>query len=569
MKWIYREQTSIDGELQQQLKKDMQLPDYMIRAFANRGINTIEKAREIFNMDSAPLNSPYLFEDMKKAVDRVEKAVKNREKIVIYGDYDVDGVTSIVELYLFFRDHLKYKNIEYYIPHRQDEGYGLNVEALDMIIKGGAGLIITVDCGISAKSEVEFCSQRSVDIIITDHHIPDGGTMPEKAFAIINPKLSRTYPDRELSGAGVAYKVVCAIAERFGIDIKDEYIEFAALGTIADIVPLSRENRIIARRGFKKIDATTNPGLLSLKAVSGIKPGAQISTFHVGFILGPRINAAGRLEHAKKAVELFISGDFNVTDRIANELNTVNEERKSIMNRTHEEAVKMLENKFDPEADFMIALYDPSWNAGILGLVASKVQKTFSRPAFILTKSDDGLIHGSARSVQMVNIFEAIKSAHAYLERYGGHKMAAGVTLKEENFDNFRNTVNAYLKKSMSRDDFEPVLTIDCPITESVAIKDIKIFDLLQPWGEGNPKPVFSMGAVEIREVKLMKSNTMKFYAKYGDKYYNFIMFGYKESDVSNIKPGVFLDAAFSPSINVWKEEESLIFTIEDYRICS
>jgi len=567
MKWIYRKPADMDAGLRRELKDRLHLPDFMIQAFANRGINSPESAVEIFSIDSAPLNSPYLFEDMKKAVDRIDAAVNKGEKIVIYGDYDVDGVTSIVELYLFFREHLKYGKIEYYIPHRQDEGYGLNIEALTQIISGGAGLIITVDCGISAKKEVDFCSLKGIDVIITDHHLPEEGSTPEKALAIINPKLSKTYPDRELSGARVAYKLICALADRFKADIKDDYLEFAALGTIADIVPLSRENRIIARRGFKKIDSTKNAGLLSLKSVSGIKPGTTVSTFHVGFILGPRINAAGRLEHAKKAVELFISGVREETDRIAGELDGVNEERKALMNRTQEEALKKADGGFNPENDFVIVLYDPAWNAGILGLVASKIQKKFCRPSFILSKGDDGFVHGSARSVPAVNIFEAIKSAHIWLERYGGHKMAAGITLKEENIEKFREAVNSYLKQNMKEADFEAVITIDCPITEAVTIKDIKAFDMLQPWGESNPKPVFSMAGIEIRDVKLMKSNTMKFYASCGGKFYNFILFGYKEGDVSRVRPGVFIEAAFFPSINTWRDEESLIFTVEDYKI--
>jgi single-stranded-DNA-specific exonuclease len=569
MKWKYREKAVMEEALIRELKDAMGLPDYMLAVFAGRGIDTVEKARDMFNIDSAPLNSPYLFEDMKKAVDRIEYAVKKGEKIVIYGDYDVDGVTAIVQLYLFFRDRLKYKKIDYYIPHRQDEGYGLNVEALGAIISGGAGLIVTVDCGISAKKEVEFCSSKGIDVIITDHHIPEGGTIPGGAFAVINPRVSLTYPDKDLSGAGVSYKLVCALAERFKIDIKDEYIEFAALGTIADIVPLSRENRIIARRGFKKIEKTTNPGLISLKAVSGIKEGAPISTFHVGFMLGPRINAAGRLEHANKAVELFICGDAQRAAVISGELNSVNDERKSLTNRTFEQAQKAVEKKFRPDDDFVITVYDPRWNAGILGLVASKIQKAFSRPAFVITKSDDGLIHGSARSLRGINIFEAISSAGQYLERYGGHKMAAGVTLKEENFEKFSAAVNSFLKDRLTAADFEEELLIDCPVTENVAIKDIRAFEMFQPWGEGNPRPLFSMTAVEVREVKLMKSNTMKFYAKSGAKYYNFIMFGYGDGDVSEVKPGVFLDVVFSPSINVWRDEESLVFTLEDYKVCT
>jgi single-stranded-DNA-specific exonuclease len=567
MNWIYASEKNMDENFRSELKEKLNLPDYIIKSFINRGIDSFEKAREIFEIDSAPLYPPVLFEDMEKTVLRVAKAVKNGEKIVFYGDYDVDGVTSIVVLYLFFRDFLKYTSISYYIPHRQDEGYGLNVEALESIIASNAGLIITVDCGISAAKEVDFCVKKGVDIIITDHHIPEQETIPKNSFSILNPKYSKSYPEKELSGAGVAYKLACALADYFKIDLKNELLDFAALGTIADIVPLTYENRIIARKGFLQIAATTNPGLKALKKAAAIKPGAVISTYHVGFILGPRINAAGRLEHANKAVELFISQNAQEADIIANELNLVNEERKNVMNKTHEQAISMLKGKFEPDNDFVIVLYDPMWNSGIVGLVASKVLRVYNRPVFILTKSDDGFVHGSARSVLSVDIFEAIKSAHGLLERYGGHKLAAGVTMKEENVGPFRDAINKYLKGIMKQNDFEDSLQIDSDINEAINIRDIKIYEKLQPWGSGNRKPVFTLTGVEVREVKLMKSNTMKFYARHKERYYNFLMFGHDDEDVSMVRPGQILDVAFSPGINVWRDEESLILEVEDYKI--
>ncbi len=567
MRWIYTENKSIDEALKSELKDKLNLPDYMIKSFVNRGIDTFEKARELFEIDNAPLFPPSLFEDMAKTVARIEKAVKANEKIVIYGDYDVDGVTSIVELYLFIKNFVKYNNIDFYIPHRQDEGYGLNIEALEAIIKDGAKLIISLDCGISAAKEVDFCVQKGVDIIITDHHIPEEGTIPKNAFAIINPKYSKTYPEKELSGSGVAYKLVCALADSMKIDIKNELIDFAAMGTIADIVPLTYENRIIARRGFKQIAKTTNIGLKALKEAASIKPDAIISTYHVGFILGPRINAAGRLEHAKKAVELFVSNDREETVSIAEELNNTNEERKSIMNKTHEQAMCMLKDKFNENDDFVIVLYNPEWNAGIVGLVASKVLREYHRPVFILTKSDDGLIHGSARSVPSVDIFEAIKAAHGSLERYGGHKLAAGVTMKEGNLPAFTKTVNDFLKRIMKKEDFEPSLHIDDDINEAINIKDIKVYDKLQPWGVGNRRPVFTLTGVEVRDVKLMKSNTMKFYARHKERYYNFLMFGHNDEDATTIKAGQFLDVAFTPTINTWRDEESLVLEVEDYKL--
>lgn len=567
MRWIDNENNGIAENLNKELKEKLNLPEYIIKSFVNRGIDTLEKIKQVFDIDLAKLNDPFLFEDMEKAVTRIMKAISTNQKIVIYGDYDVDGVTSITELIIFIKNFVKYDNIDFYIPHRQDEGYGLNIEALKGLIEDGANLIISVDCGISAEKEVAYCAQHNTDIIITDHHIPEEENIPKNAFAIINPKYSKKYPEKELSGAGVAYKLICALAVRLNIDIKNELIDFAAMGTIADIVPLTYENRIIARRGFKQIAKTSNMGLKALKDVAGIKPDAVISTYHVGFILGPRINAAGRLDHAKKAVELFISSDREKVISIAEELNNTNEDRKSIMNKTFEKAKDMLKDKFNEDNDFVIVLYNPEWNAGIAGLVASKVLREYNRPVFILTKSDDGLIHGSARSVSSVDIFDAIKAVSGSLERYGGHKLAAGITLKEEKLVAFIESINAYLKTTKTKEDFEPSLNIDAKINEAINIKDIKIYDLLQPWGSGNRKPVFTLEGVEIREVKLMKSNTMKFYAKHKERFYNFLMFGHSEEDSTTVKAGIIMDVAFTPTINTWKDEESLVLEVADYKI--
>ncbi len=566
MKWIYAENKTIEQSLETELAEKLNLPDYIIKVFINRGIDTFEKAREVFEIDRAPLFPASLFEDMAKAVQRVQKAVKNNEKITVYGDYDVDGVTAIVIMMLFFREKLKYGNVDYYIPHRQDEGYGLNIEALRGIKETGASLLITVDCGIGAREEVDFCAGAGIDVIITDHHLADEGSVPDKACAIINPKVSKTYPDRDLSGVGAAYKLICGIAEAENIGLREDFLEFVALGTVADIVPLSRENRILVRRGFKRIEKTENTGLAALKEAAKLAKDVKINTYHVGFILGPRINAAGRIEHARQAVELFLSKDPEETAKTAEELNSINEERKRLMKQAEEEALAMFKDKFRPREDFVIVIYNERWNAGIVGLVASKILRCFNRPVFIMTKGEDGLVHGSARSVHSVNIYDAIKQAGAHLVRFGGHKLAAGVTLKEENIENFRKSVNDYLKKTVHEDEFEPVLEIDSKISENINIKDVKIFDRLQPWGEGNPKPVFVMENVDIKDVRFYKSNTMKFYGRHNGRFYNFILFGHDEGDAARIKTGGIVSVAFTPSINVWNNEEGLSLEVEDVK---
>ncbi len=566
MRWNYLKQKKIDREVLRQFREDMGLKDYMISALANRGIISFEKAREVFDSGGAAPLPPFLLGGMEKAARRIKKAIEKNEKIIIYGDYDVDGVTATVILYRFFTEKMKYNNVGYYIPGRVSEGYGINEEALNSIKKQGAGLIITVDCGITAGKEVKKAAEGGLDIIVTDHHIPDPVSFPKEAAAVLNPKVSESYPDKNLSGAGVAYKLACGLAEMEKISMGDDYLDFAALGTIADIVPLTGENRVIARGGLKKLEKTDNPGLNALKLVAGLNKAKKLDSYHVGFILGPRINAAGRLEHARRAVELFVSDDPGKINNIAVELNETNEERKRMMKKAYEQALKMVEPGFRQDKDFVIVVYDPCWSAGIAGLVASKLASKFYRPSFVLTKDEAGTARGSARSVAGVDIYSAIKASQHTLVKFGGHKLAAGVAMEARKIGAFRKSVNEFLRENYVLDDFEPVLDIDAKITGELAIKDLKIFDSIQPWGEGNPKPVFSMEKAGVRDVKYYKNNTMKFYAKFGGSFYNFLLFGYGEEHEKKIKRGSELDVAFCPDIDTWQGEERLTLKVKDVR---
>lgn len=564
MKWIFYNQNNID--LKNSLKKFFNYPDYILDIFINRGFDTHEKINKILNIDKYSFYSPFLFENMESVVNRINNAIKNNKKITIYGDYDVDGVTAIVILIRFFKEYIKYLNIDYYIPNRHDEGYGLNNNAILYLKNNGTGLIITVDCGINSKEQIKFAKDNAIDIIVTDHHIPDKSKIPDEPDEIINPKFSQKYPDKELSGVGVAYKLICALAERYNINIGDRFLDFVALGTIADIVPLSYENRMIIRKGLNLLKKPENLGLIYLKQVSRLKSDEPVSTYHVGYILGPRINAAGRLEHAKRAVELFLVDDEIKVKEIAEYLNDVNQERKKLLEETENDALKKLENAFNPEKDFVLVLYDENWNSGIIGLVASKLVKKFFRPAFVFTKDENGFIHGSARSIYSVNIYDILKNVEGLTEKFGGHKLAAGVVLKKENLESFRKAINEYLINTKLPSDFEPVLYIDSIIKDKIDITDIKILEKLQPWGEGNSEPVFLMENVEIKDVKLLKKNTLKFYGSHSNKNYNFIFFNYEEKDAILIKKGSVLNFAVSPSINKWNDLENLVLEVKDYK---
>lgn len=565
MKWhFYNKENS--KKVLNQLKSHYNFSEYILKVFINRELDTKEKIDQIFNIDKSPFFSPFLFKDMEKAIERIKKAIKNKEKIVIYGDYDVDGVTAIVILMKFFKEELKYNSIDYYIPNRQDEGYGLNKEAISFIKNAGCSLIITVDCGINSKDEVKFAVKNGIDVIITDHHMPDINNLPIDAIAIINPKFSSDYPDRELSGVGVAYKLICGLAEKMNLIINDKFLDFVTLGTIADIVPLSYENRIIVRKGLKKLSNPENPGLKILKEKSGLEINQPVTTYHIGYILGPRINAAGRLEHAKKAVELFLSNDNKEIEEIAEYLNNINNERKLITEKIETEALKKMEGKFDEQKDFFISLYDENWNPGVIGLVASKITKKFYRPTVIFTKGENGFLHGSARSIYSVNIYETLKVAGKYIEKFGGHKLAAGVTLRPENFENFKIILNEHLRTNKTIEDFEAIIYIDDIIKEKIDIREIKILEYLQPWGEGNPIPNFLLTNVEIKDIKFYKNNTLKFYGLHNGRYYNFIFFNPDESIKNLIKEKNFFDIVITPTINRWNEEESLLLEVKDIK---
>ncbi len=564
MKWIFY--NNINQERLKNLMAHYNFSEHILKVFINRGFDTPEKIDSILNIDKEPLYSPFLLNDIEKALLRIEKALKKKEKIFIYGDYDVDGVTAIVILIKFFKDELKYKNIEYYIPSRQDEGYGLNKDAIYYIKEKGCTLIITVDCGINSKDEIKFAVENGLDVIITDHHTPDINNLPKDSIAIINPKISSDYPNKELSGVGVAYKLISGLAEKMNLDIKDKFLDFVTLGTIADIVPLSYENRIIVRRGLKKLMNPENPGLRILKEKSGLKNNFSVTTYHIGYILGPRINAAGRLEHAKKAVELFLNDDEKEIEKITEYLNEKNAERKSLTEKIEIEALKKIEGIFDEKKDFLIALYDHNWNAGVVGLVASKILKKFYRPTIIFTKDENGLLHGSARSIYSVDIYEALKVAEKYIEKFGGHKLAAGLTLKPENFENFKLAVNNYLLSNKTIEDFENIIFIDDIIKEKIDLKEIKVLEYLQPWGEGNPAPNFLLKGVEIKDIKLYKNNTIKFYGLHNRKFYNFIFFSAEESIKKILNQKKILDMIVTPTINFWNDEENLVMEIKDIK---
>ena len=454
-----------------------------------RGIFTKEAKQMFLSPSFDNMHDPMDLLDMEKAVTRIELAKVHGEKITIYGDYDVDGITSTSILYMFLGENGY--NIDYYIPDRASEGYGFNQEALEMIRNNGTTLMISVDTGISAKEEVDFANKIGLDIIITDHHecqpvLPD-------AHAVINPKRQgSTYPFKELAGVGVAFKLIHALAIRFNnVRTIWKYIDLVAIGTVADIVPLVDENRIIVRKAFDTIPTTWNIGLEALLEVSGCQD-KKITAGTIGFQIGPRLNVAGRLGDAKKGVQLFTTQDKQLAYSIATELDIENKKRQQIEQDIFDFAVEKIENTRALKEQKVIVVAAPGWHKGVIGIVASRITERYYKPSIVIAIEDGGMATGSARSISGFSMFDALCDSQDYLVKFGGHDMAAGLSLKEENLEIFTKHINDYAKVIVDEEMLKPKITVDGDISqEHINLSMVEALEQLEPYGVGNPTPVF------------------------------------------------------------------------------
>ena len=450
------------------------------------------------------LYSPYEFKDMEKAVDRLILALKRREAVFIHGDYDVDGVSSLALMYRALK-RLGFK-VFAYVPNRFDDGYGVSRHGIEKAASIGATLIITVDCGITSFKEIEYANSLKMDVIITDHHeVKD--TIP-LSYAIINPRLG-DYPYDNLAGVGVAFKLLEGLYEKLKKDKTELYwdLDLVALGTVSDLVPLVDENRILTKSGLSILNQTKKAGLKALRNIARIKD--KIDTYHISFILAPRLNAAGRMEDAIKAFRLLVATDGVSARQYAALLNNLNLKRQRVEQRIVEEAMNMAERKKD---SLVYVLYNEHWHEGVVGIVASRVVERFYRPAILLTRKGE-ILKGSARSIPTFNIFQAISSQEDHLLSFGGHKYAAGLSLKPDKLDIFEQGINEYAKSVLTSDDLEREIEIDVDISEIYNREELfNNFDLFKPFGMGNTKPSFLYrGARRTGEITTLKKNFYKF----------------------------------------------------------
>ena len=541
------------------------LSPLLMQLLANRGLREETAINGFLYGGLEDLEDPFLLQDMEEAVERIEKAIKKKERVLVYGDYDVDGITSIALLYHYFKRAYNFQ-LDYYIPRRKTEGYGLNQAAVEEFIQAGYDLLITVDCGISAHEEVKYSNSQGLDLIITDHHQP-GREIPP-ALAVIDPhREDDPYPYKTLAGVGVAFKLCQALeyrrSNRYLSPDLTNLLDLVALGTIADIVPLTGENRIIVREGLKLIENTGNIGLEKLIQAIGLA-GRNINTGNVAYILAPHLNSAGRMDSAEKCVELLITEDELVAEEIALELRAENRERQAVEERIFQEAKEKIEGEVDLNKEKGIVLAGEGWHQGVIGIVASRLVELYYRPVILIAINEDGIGRGSCRSIRNLNIFQALQDSSAYLEAFGGHEMAAGLTIAQDKIGFFKEHFNRILDEKLVKEDLIPEIDLDLVLEAGDINEDFFAeLSLLEPHGVGNPRPNLLLSEAKIdRAYKVGKEGEhLKFTLDNG---LNGIAFAFEGElkDFMN-KP---VDLLFTLELNQWNGKKELQLNLKDWK---
>ncbi|SEF92581.1 single-stranded-DNA-specific exonuclease [Caloramator fervidus] len=525
----------------------------------SRGITTKEKVNAFLNPSLEQLYDPLLLKDMDKAVKRIDEAIKKREKIYIYGDYDVDGITSTAILYRAFKR--LGVDVSFYIPDRVNEGYGINKDAIDHIHSLAVDLIITVDSGITAVEEIEYAKSLGLDVIVTDHH--ECKSIIPNTIAINPKRHDCSYPFKGLAGCGVAFKLVQALFNYYNIKGYEEFLDLVAIGTIADIVDIVDENRILVKYGLDMILNSDKVGIKAIKQIAGIKD--TISTYNVAFQIAPRLNAAGRLSDAKIAVELFITNDEEKALQIAKYLDLENRKRQKIEQDILQECMDMISNEVDLKHDRVIVLSSPNWHVGVVGIVASRIVEKFRRPTILFCEEGE-FLRGSGRSIEGFNLFENLVACSNLLEKFGGHELAAGMTLKKGNLVEFKNKLNA-LAKMVDSKYFTECIDIDLEVDpQEVTIQTAEILNLFEPYGVGNKEPTFVLKNARVISKKPIGSQGqfIKFMVEKDNKVFECIDFT-KDNDFLN-KDWEYVDIAFNFNINEWNGTKILQLNVKDIK---
>ena len=547
------------------VKKAFRTSEVIARVLANRNILNPNLARPFFTPNLDMLHNPYLMQDMDKAVERVLTNINSGKPIMVFGDYDVDGTTGAASLYLAFQKFGA--DVTYYIPDREKEGYGLSYHGIEVAKDIGIDLIITCDCGINAFVQVDFANEQNIDIIITDHHTTD--TELPKAHAILNPKREDCeYPFKGLCGGGVAFKLITAIGNELNIPLTDyeEIIPLITLGTAADVVPIKDENRVIVHHGLNILENLEKPGLKTLLELAGLK--GHISVGQLVFSIAPRINAAGRIGDANRAVELLVTDDQDKARLLAKELDNENKRRQIIQQAVVDEALLKVNAEADLKNENALVLANAGWHPGVVGIVASKIKEEFNRPTIIIAL-ENGSGKGSARSVAGFDLYEALTACKTHLDGYGGHPMAAGLTLSNKKLEDFKKAFINFANERLTEENLQATLTLDSEIAlQDITPRFMEFLDKLSPYGPGNMRPKFAIRNAEIAGAPKVIGKTgehIRFKIRQGLKSYPAVGFGLSNK-YEMLITGQPVDIACVVETNEWQGNTSIQMNVRDIK---
>ncbi|MFZ5801390.1 MAG: single-stranded-DNA-specific exonuclease RecJ, partial [Candidatus Omnitrophota bacterium] len=545
--------------LQLALNSKLGIHPLLAQLLINRGITSANEAKDFISPDLSRLHSSEKLKDLCKAVSRIRKAGQKKEKVLIFSDYDCDGITACVLL----RETLEKLGIasQYYIPHRVNEGYGLNGNAASIAKECQASLLISVDCGVTAFKEIVALNQSGCEVIVIDHHETQKEKLPA-ATAIIDPKRPDcAYPFKELASVGLVYKLAQALLEE---NLKEE-LDLVALGTISDVMSLTGENRILVKVGLEQIGKSRRPGIRALLETSGLK-NKEISVGMVGFVLGPRINACGRIDSAEKAMHLLSAKEINKALKLAKDLEEQNRQRQKIQEQVLSEALSLVEKEVNFRDHNVIVLSREGWHPGVLGIVAARITEKFYRPTIVISL-EEGKGRGSGRSIERFHLFEALKNCAHFLEEFGGHSHAAGLTIAQEKIDPFRKMLNEFAKLNLLAEDLLPTLSIDAQVPLSMlSVELVRDLEKLAPFGAGNPQPVLCSCGLTVKSApQLMGKETIKFWVSDGKLTCQVVGFG-RADLIPFIRAEERVNLAYTPSIDDWQDEPLVQLELKDVK---
>lgn len=561
-KWVYKK--SGDQETIDQLSQAINVNNVLASILISRKVDTFDKAKSYFRPDLDQLHDPFLMMDMEAAVTGIETAIQLGQKILVYGDYDVDGTTSVAMMYHFLSSI--YEHVAFYIPDRYKEGYGISAQGIQWASENNYTLMISLDCGIKANDLVQKAKDKGIDFIICDHHTP-GKEIPN-AIAVLDPKRRDcSYPYKELSGCGVGFKLIQAFASRNNISIDQvlEYLDLLAISIASDIVPITGENRVLAFYGLQKINVSPRPGIKALIELAGNRPNIDISG--VVFGIGPRINAAGRIAHAKGAVDLLLAKDVDEANAFGNEINKQNNERRNVDSNITEEALAMIEDNGGIDNKSTV-LYQEHWHKGVIGIVASRCIEHYYRPTVVLTESG-GKATGSARSVEGYNVYNAISACEHLLDQFGGHMYAAGLSMPIDKVEDFKAEFEEYVSSTITEDQLIPKINIDAEVViDDITPKLYKILRQMSPFGPENMTPIFVMHNVFAKGAPLLlKDIHLKFKAEQEGSNYSIDCIAFGMGHVfEQVKSGKSFSLAFTIEENDFRNVKSLQLFIKDIK---